>query len=107
MQEIGIHHVLDVKYTKLFAEVWYLSMTALLVKCLCTPGIYTWIVRLLTIMLIKYKKISGLILFVPSYVNIIVCLASPLADAIRYELPAVASVPLLIVHGPELSLRPE
>ena len=84
MQEIGIHHVLDVKYTKLFAEVWYLSMTALLVKCLCTPGIYTWIVMLLT-----------------------VCLASPLADAIRYELPAVASVPLLIVHGPELSLRPE
>ena len=96
MTEIGLHHVFDVSAANVLVQIWNLSMTLPLVKYLCTPGLYTWIVAVLAFMLAKRRRYSALILFVPSFMNILVCLASPLASAIRYELPTVASVPLLI-----------
>jgi len=96
MKEISLYHVFDAKVSYILIQVWNLSMTLPLVKYLCTPGIYTWIVAVLAIMLVKRRRYSALILFVPSFMNILVCLASPLAGAIRYMLPTVASVPLLI-----------
>lgn len=96
MGEIGLHHVFDSNLAYILVQIWNLSMVLPLVKYLCSPGLYTWIVVVLAMMLIKQRKYSGLILFVPSFMNILVCLASPLATAIRYELPTVASVPLLI-----------
>ena len=96
MKEISLYHVFDAKVSYILIQVWNLSMTLPLVKYLCTPGLYTWIVAVLAIMLVKRRRYSALILFVPSFMNILVCLASPLAGAIRYALPTVASVPLLI-----------
>lgn len=96
MTEIGLHHVFDTSVANVLVYIWNLSMTLPLVKYLCTPGLYTWIVAVLAFMLAKRRRYSALILFVPGFMNILVCLASPLADAIRYELPTVASVPLLI-----------
>lgn len=94
--ELGIHHVFDLDMTNLLIQIWYLSMTLPLVKYLCTPGMYTWLMLILALLLKKHRKFGALILFVPSAVNVLVCLASPLADAIRYELPTVAAMPLLI-----------
>ena len=94
--ELGIHHVFDPELTYALAQIWNLSMTLPLVRYLCTPGMYTWIVLVLALLLWKHQKTGTLILFVPSIMNILVCLASPLASAIRYEMPAVAAVPLLI-----------
>lgn len=96
MEEIGLYHVFDIKLAYVLMQFWNLSMTLPLIKYLCTPGFYTWIVIVLVLMLAKRRRYSELILFVPSIINILVCLASPLASAIRYELPTVASVPLLI-----------
>jgi len=94
--ELGIHHVFDPELSNILVQIWHLSMTLPLFKYLCTPGMYTWIVLVLALLLWKRQKFGALILFVPSMMNVLVCLASPLASAIRYELPTVAAVPLLI-----------
>lgn len=96
MEQLGVYHVFDEKVPNILGQIWNLSQVLPLVRYLCTPGLYTWIVVVLAMILMKYRKRSALILFVPSLMNILVCLASPLAGAIRYELPAVASVPMLI-----------
>lgn len=104
---LGVHHTLDINTSHILVNIWNLSMNLPLVKYLCSPGLYTWIVIVLALILYKRKRYSALILFVPAIMNILVCLASPLASAIRYELPTVASVPLLIgwayfsLHNPE------
>ncbi len=96
MRELGLYHVFDIKLAYVLAQIWHLSMRLPLVKYLCMPGLYTWIVMILALLLLKRRRYAALILFVPGFMNILVCLASPLANAIRYELPTVASVPLLL-----------
>lgn len=94
--ELGIHHVFDPELSYALGQLWNLSMVLPLVRYLCTPGLYTWIMLVLALLLGKHQKPGALILFVPSMMNVLVCLASPLASAIRYEMPTVAAVPLLI-----------
>lgn len=96
MKDLGLYHVFSKDGATVLSQIWYQSATFPLVKYLCTPGLYTWVIAALTLYLLKKRRFSALILFVPSYMNILVCLASPMASAIRYELPTVASVPLLI-----------
>lgn len=96
MTEIGLHHTLDMKYHHILAQIWDRSMTLPLIQYLASPGFYTWIVLILMAVLIKGRRYKALILFVPGLVNILVCLASPVAGTIRYALPTVAVVPLLI-----------
>lgn len=96
IRNLGIYHAFGLRTSQFLVQIWNLSMTLPLVKYLCTPGMYTWILLALALLLWKHRKFGSLILFVPSFVNVLVCLASPLADAIRYELPTVAVMPLLI-----------
>lgn len=95
-QELGIHHVFPIQTSEFLLQIWLLSMRLPLVKYLCTPGLYTWILLILTFFLWKKKKYAAIILMIPSFVNVLVCLASPMANAIRYELPTVAVIPLLL-----------
>ena len=95
-EEFGIHHVFDLEVSNVLVQIWFLSMTLPLIKYLCTPGIYTWILLVLAMFLWKRRKLGGLILFVPGVMNVLVCLASPHADAMRFQLPTVAAIPLLI-----------
>ncbi len=104
--ELGIHHVLDPEFSYALGQLWNLSMVLPLVRYLCTPGLYTWIMLVLAWLLWKHKKFGALILFVPSMMNVLVCLASPLASAIRYEMPTVAAVPLLIGWAYYVTAKP-
>ena len=96
MTEIGLHHTLDMKYHDFLAHIWSRSMTLPLIQYLSSPGLYTWIVIILLSALIKRRKYGPLILFVPGFINILVCLDSPVAGTIRYALPTLAVVPLLV-----------
>ena len=95
-QEQGIYHPFPIQTSEFLLQLWRLSMRLPLVKYLCMPGGYTWILVILAFFLWKKKRYRAMILLVPSFVNVLVCLASPMANAIRYELPTVAAVPLLI-----------
>lgn len=46
--------------------------------------------------LLRICAASMVVLLIPNLVNIFVCTVSPLADAMRYALPAVAVTPFLI-----------
>lgn len=107
-KELGIHHVFGSEPSEALAQIWHLSMALPLVKYLCSPGLYTWIMLVLALALRKNRKYGGLILFVPGFMNFLVCLASPLADAMRFAMPMVATVPMMIgwtfycLHGEEM-----
>lgn len=106
-KELGIHHVFGSEPSEALAQIWHLSMTLPLVRYLCSPGLYTWIMLVLALALRKHRKFGGLVLFVPGFMNFLVCLASPLADAIRFAMPMVATIPMMIgwtfycLHGEE------
>ena len=58
-------------------------------------GFYTWVLILLAICLIENKKMSYLLVFVPSLMLVAACIASPVNDHMRYFVGVIASVPLL------------
>lgn len=78
--------------------VWLLNINKdmPLLRYLVTPGLYSWISIILAWIVIKNKIKGGWVLLLPNFINILVCIASPLADAMRYALPTVACAPLLI-----------
>lgn len=96
MTELGLHHTFDIKYNHYLVYIWNNSMNLPLIHYLAAPGLYTWISVILAWLLLRQRRCSALILFIPSAVNILVCLASPLAATMRYALPTVAVTPLLI-----------
>ena len=96
MTEIGLYHTFDTKYHAFLVQIWNKSMALPLIQYLSSPGLYTWVVLILLTVLIKKRKYGPMILFVPGLMNILVCLDSPLAGTIRYALPTLAVVPLLI-----------
>lgn len=78
--------------------VWLLNINTNMpiIRYTVMPGIYTWISIILAWILIKNKRKGAWVVLIPNVVNILVCIASPLADAMRYALPMAASTPLLL-----------
>lgn len=96
MNELGLYHPFDIKYNHYLVYLWNCSMTLPLIQYLASPGFYTWILLILAVMLFSRRRYEALILFVPGFMNLLVCLASPVAGTMRYALPTVAMTPLLI-----------
>lgn len=96
LDQLGIHRIFDELPTSIFVSIRNIGLNAPLIRYMSMPGLYTWIVMLCGVYMLKKKVYGPLILLVPEFANILVCIASPLSNAIRYELPVVASVPLLI-----------
>lgn len=95
-KEKGIYHVFGENTSEILRQSWNISLHLPLIRYLCTPGLYSWILLVLAALLIRHRKFGALIMLVPSLMNLLVCIASPLASAMRYELPIVATIPLLI-----------
>ena len=67
-----------------------------ILKYLGDPGVYTWLLVLATVLLIKRKKYKEIIFFIPNIMNLAVCFASPLNGSSRYALPLIAMAPFYI-----------
>lgn len=93
--ELGINHPTAGLFSYLL-WFWNIAQVIPVLNILCMPGFYTWILLILTWLLIKKKRAVGLVLLVPSFVNVLVCVASPLANAMRYTIPVAAATPFLI-----------
>lgn len=59
-------------------------------------GTFTWLLLLMTTYLIYKKKAKGIILYIASFMNLLICIASPVNGLVRYALPLMACMPLLI-----------
>lgn len=67
-----------------------------IIKYLGDPGVYTWILALATILLLRRKKYRALVFFVPNIMNLLVCLASPVNGSSRYAMSLMAVAPIYI-----------
>lgn len=70
----------------------YLPGIGLLYRC----GFYTWCVLFAAMYFIAKKRYRLLIAAVPAMVNILVCLFSPVNTCLRYAMPTMCMVPVLI-----------
>ncbi len=59
-------------------------------------GFNTWILMFLTTYLIYKKKLKGIVYLIPSYVVLLICVASPVNTYFRYAMPYIFAMPLTI-----------
>ena len=59
-------------------------------------GFNTWILMFLTTYLIYKKKLKGIVYLIPSYVVLLICVASPANTYFRYAMPYIFAMPLTI-----------
>ena len=95
----GMHAYRQIKWLKparfllqQVSKAEYLPGIGLLYRC----GFYTWCVLLAAMTLIAKKKYRLLIAVIPPAVNILVCLISPVNTCLRYAMPTMCMVPVLV-----------
>lgn len=97
IEPLQVHRVFGVLPTKLFdcwREIW--SQLPVL-NLFASAGAYTWALAIFVVQLLRKHKYSALLLTVPGIMNVLICVASPLNGATRYELPLIAMIHLLLV----------
>lgn len=92
---LGVGHIFGDRFANVFVEIELASMEMPVIRYFCMAGTYTWIMLVCIMLLLRKKRYGGLILFVPEVMNVLVCIASPTWH-IRYALPVMAVVPLMI-----------
>ncbi len=72
-----------------------LSMRVPLVRYLDMTGLYTWIMLVCVVFLMKKREWHALISFVPILLMFCFCLVGPLSNSTRYALPMIAAAPMM------------
>lgn len=66
------------------------------VSLLYSPAAYTWMLIILCGLLLRKKRFKALVALVPALLTVLICCASPVNGLVRYMLPVMATLPLLI-----------
>ena len=66
------------------------------VGMMISPGFYTWCVCLLTLLMMINRKEEKIISLIPLYINLLICLASPVNSCVRYVLPIMICIPFVL-----------
>lgn len=93
---LGPYRVFSVMPTRLFIIIRAAFVQLPLVSLLATPGAYTWALWICVLQLLRKKQYSAIFIAVPGLMNILFCISSPLNGSMRYELPTVAMLPLML-----------
>lgn len=70
-----------------------------IINLIYSLGFYTWGAIILVIYVWRRKngdRVKSLIAFIPIILSILVCIASPVNDCLRYFLPVIAILPLMV-----------
>lgn len=95
-EELGVYRVFGDFPTRLFDSIREIFIEFPLTILLCMAGFYTWILLLCLTALLRRKRGSACLLLIAGLMDVLVCVASPLWAATRYELPVIASTPLIL-----------
>ncbi len=76
--------------------IWLATTKVPMLELFSAAGMYTWLTLICAVMLWVKKKASAMVSLIPGAMNILVCIASPLSSSIRYCLPAVAMMPVIL-----------
>ena len=94
--DLGVYRVFGDFPTRAFDSVREMFIEFPLTSLLCMAGLYTWALLTCLAALIRRKRGAALTLLIPGLMNVLICIASPLCAATRYELPVIASAPLIL-----------
>lgn len=78
---------------KAYAESW---LKIPIFSHIMNPAAYTWLLLIFATYMIYRKKSKGVLMYIAPVMNILVCVASPVNGLIRYTLPLMACMPLLL-----------
>lgn len=81
---------------KVMEQYIYLWTDIPVLSLLFNTAIYTWITLFAALMFLIRKKYKFLIIIIPSMLNILICIASPVNGVLRYVLPTIVITPLML-----------
>ncbi len=96
LSTMGIDGTQDFNNIQTLNSLLFINMIFPVIRYLSMPGFYTWIMIAIIAISVKLRNKKLFILLVPNIINILVCFASPLCNGMRYELPVVLSIPLIL-----------
>ncbi len=96
LANMGLHRVFNEFPTGIFLYISNAGEDMPLIGYVHMPGMYTWIMMICIMILAKKRIYWALILFVPGIMNLLVCIASPVAGYMRYALPLATATPFLV-----------
>lgn len=76
-----------------YAELWRNAPGAAQIM---NPGTYTWLIFIGIGYLLYKKRLRGILALVAPFLNILVCIASPVNGYVRYAMPLMACTPVII-----------
>ena len=94
--ELGVYRPFGEVPTQFCAALREIYVEFPLTTLLCMAGFYTWVLLLCLAALLRRKRGSMCLLLIPGLMDVLICIASPLWAATRYELPVIASTPLIL-----------
>ena len=96
LNDMGTDGTQNTESIGILKSLIYINMVFPIIRYLTMPGIYMWLMIVLTAIILKCKSHKGYVILIPNIINLLVCLASPLCNGMRYELPVVLSMPLIM-----------
>ena len=96
LNDMGIDGTQNAEIIGILKNLIFINMVFPIIRYLSMPGIYMWLMIVLTAIFLKCKNHKGYVILIPNIINLLVCLASPLCNGMRYELPVVLSMPLML-----------
>ena len=76
--------------------IWLATTKVPVLELFSAAGMYTWLTLICAVMLWIKKKAAAMVPLIPGIMNILVCIAAPLSSSIRYCLPTVAMMPVIL-----------
>ncbi|SHI31789.1 hypothetical protein SAMN02745229_02889 [Butyrivibrio fibrisolvens DSM 3071] len=94
--EMGVDGSQDLDNIQILKSIIYVNMVFPLIRYLSMPGAYMWLTIILIAFFIRIRSRKGYVILIPNIINLLVCLASPLCNGMRYQLPVILSMPIMI-----------
>lgn len=83
-------------YRNMIERATYTLRNMPVIGLLFSCGLYTWILIVVTLVLWYFKRKREMVVLVPLYVIILVCVASPVNAFVRYMIPVMMTLPFVI-----------
>lgn len=80
-------------YRNMIERATYTLRSMPVIGLLFSCGLYTWILTIVTLVLWYFKRKREMVILVPLYVVLLVCVASPVNAFVRYMLPVMMTLP--------------
>ena len=96
IEEIGVRH-LTKEFPQRFFNMIHMGVENWpIFRYFAMCGTYTWAVVCCIGYVCKKRKYKDIIVFVPAIINLLICIASPCHNSLRYYITTVITAPFLV-----------